>query len=771
MKGYLQKLWPVLFILLLWLIFAYPYFLDNKIPYPATYQVNFFPPWNVEAKFWGPVKNGAMPDLVTQIIPWKKFTIETLKKGQIPLWNPYSFAGNPHLANFQSAVLSPFNILFFVLPFVDAWSLIVIAQPLLAAVFVYLLLRELGVSKIGSLIACISFMYSGFMVVWMAYGTLSMAFLFLPLMLLALEKFLKNQNRSWLIIFSLCLPLSFFSGHFQTSMYMVIYCLIYLLLKLNYIKNFKKLFPIGLALLFGLLLTLPQVLPSIELYQQSIRNELFVKSGGIPFFYLINIFAPDFFGNPVTRNDWFGYYAEWASFIGIIPLVLGFFAIVKRKNNTPMVFFISGIVALILAIDSPLQSFIGSLKIPVISTSDQNRIIVLFSFSFSVLAGFGLDRLVELISLKEIKKIFIRLGLVSIIFGIIWIILMFSQPVPNVNLQIARNNFILPTCLFIFMIILICLSLKNKSLLLLVCFCLLFATSFDSWRFAKKWMPFDSRDLFFPESPVVNFIKKNINGKRIYGNIEGQVGNYYNINLIEGYDPLYIKRYGEFIRSAVNGEFLESERSIVHLDRRGLYTKRVLDFLAVDLVFQPLADKGKNWAFPVWADKNHFTSIYNDGKFELYRNNLALPKVKLFYNYITISDDKKTLKSFYNEKFDFRNTLIFKQDINEKVTKGVGSATIVQELPNMTRIKVKSNTPGLLLFTDNNFPGWNAIVDSINTPIYPANFNFKAIKIAKGDHDVLFIYEPLSFRIGIILALFGSLGLALTVLLAKKTKN
>ena len=42
------------------------------------------------------------------ILPWKNLTIETFKMGQWPLWNPYAFSGTPHLANFQSAVLSVF---------------------------------------------------------------------------------------------------------------------------------------------------------------------------------------------------------------------------------------------------------------------------------------------------------------------------------------------------------------------------------------------------------------------------------------------------------------------------------------------------------------------------------------------------------------------------------------------------------------------------------------------------------------------------------------
>jgi hypothetical protein len=106
-----------------------------------------------------PVKNNAMPDVITQIYPWKKLTIDSWKSGSIPLWNPYSFSGTVQAANYQSAVFSPFNLIFFILPFLDAWSLQVLFQPLLAGIGMYVFLRSLSRSRSGSLIGAIGFMF------------------------------------------------------------------------------------------------------------------------------------------------------------------------------------------------------------------------------------------------------------------------------------------------------------------------------------------------------------------------------------------------------------------------------------------------------------------------------------------------------------------------------------------------------------------------------------------------------------------------------------
>src|SRR5213080_1077586 len=135
MKKILLALLPLFYIFLIWFIFSSPYFLLGKMPYSASYQLNNFAPWDAYPNLHGPVKNGAMPDVTTQMYPWKHFTVEALQQGQIPFWNPYSFGGTSHLANYQSAVLSPLNLLFFFMSFRDAWSILILLQPLLAGLF------------------------------------------------------------------------------------------------------------------------------------------------------------------------------------------------------------------------------------------------------------------------------------------------------------------------------------------------------------------------------------------------------------------------------------------------------------------------------------------------------------------------------------------------------------------------------------------------------------------------------------------------------------
>jgi len=758
--AFFKKYYILTFILFLWFIFASPYLIKNLAPYSSTYQVNHFTPWSSYPQFWGPVKNGAMPDITDQIIPWKHFTIEELKKGNFALWNPYNFSGNPHLANFQSTVLSPFNLLFLVLPFIDAWSLVILLQPLLAGVFTYLLLREFKASKIAAGISAVSFMFCGFITVWMAYGTLAMAIAFLPLGILGIERTFSKISLGSIFLIALSIMFSFFSGHFQTSLYFFAFLSGFYILRAITEKKMKKTFFILLGFLSGILLSLPQLLPSVEFYLNSSRSGIFINGGGIPLDHLITIFSPDFFGNSVTRNDWVGSYAEWAMFVGIIPLLFAFFALFsKRKSHLVWIFLSLGLLALLFSLQTPLIDFLSGLKLPVLSTSTPSRIIVLFSFAFSVLAGFGFDVFSRAFFEKKHKDVMYPFAIVGLIILFVWVEVLFFGFPGREHTSVAIRNLILPTSLFLATVFvsLILIFVKKKYYQVVFMLILLFV-AFDSFRFVQKWMPFDSKEFVFVKLPVIKALKDNIGNGRVFGNLGAQVETYYSIPSLQGYDPLYIERYGEFIRSSVDGTFLNPERSVVKLDKFGKYTDRVINFLGGGLIFHPKADTNQSWAYPVW-NKEH-KIIYSDDKFELYQNDQAIERAKLYYDYVIVEDKKKIIDNFYSQDFDFENKLILEKDPKIDVEVGaIGEAKIKSYEPNRVLVSVRTNKNALLLLTDNYYPGWKAKVDGKEREIMRADYSFRAVVITSGEHMVEFYYDPASFKYGLGGFAFGVLTL------------
>src|SRR5579885_3336322 len=776
----MKRFLPLIFILFIWFVFASSYFIRHNIPFPAKYQDSFFTPWNVYPQYEIPVKNDALSDVANELYPWKHFTIESLKKGQIPFWNPYSMSGTVHLANDQSAVLSPFNLLFFIFPFIDGWSLLILLQPLLAGCFMYLFLRSLRISQTGSLLGSIVFMFCGFMTVWMPYGTLSMAIAFLPLVLFAIQKADNGgaHNYSSLLI-PIGIAISVFSGHLQISLYLLLYSLAFVVFRFFTTEKKKSFIWIFFFYLLGIAISLLQILPTLQAYTQSLRSNAFANSGASPLQYLITVIAPDFFGNPTTRNDWFGYYAEWSSFVGVIPFILAVIAIVSffksdispsKKNQEAgirkygLFFFFAGIVALLLAINSSLQDMLSLLKLPVFSTSIPSRIIVLFSFSFCVLAGFGTDILREAFHTKKMKKIFFVLFSIALAMIVMWASIVIFRFMPKDKILLAAKNFVLPGGLFVLFLLTAGISYfligksqvkkrPHPSLLLVgegTVFILLLLTTVDSLRFATKWMPFDPVSFVYPSVPVIAAMQKDIGSGRVFGDFGAYIDTYYHLPSIEGYDPLYNQRYGEFISSAANGSLAEPEKkSIVQLPRRAKYADRVLDLLGVTLVYQQISSLYAPWAFPVWAEPNKYSVIYQDGKFQLYRNKAAIPRATLFYNYEVVPNAATEIKRFYNNKFDFRTTLLLETDasiprclpLSHRGCAGNGGVKIVSYTPNQVVISVTSARAGLLFLSDTYYPAWKATVNGKETKIYRADYAFRAVVVPDGKSTVKFYYR------------------------------
>ncbi|MCR4264095.1 MAG: YfhO family protein [Candidatus Roizmanbacteria bacterium] len=752
----LLKHWPVLFIIAVWFIFSHPYFLNNLVPFPSRYLVDFFPPWN--NLYAHPYKNGAMPDIITQIYPWKQLTIDSWKSGQVPGWNPYQFSGNPHLANVQSAVFTPFNLLFFVLPFIDAWSVLILLQPLLAGLFMYLFMRSLKVHDYGSVLSAISFMFCGFMVSWMAYGTLGYAILYIPLLLYGINRYIERKDILSSTIIIASVALSFLGGHIQMSIYFLLTGFAYAIFSSWQHKSPFLLFSIALHLLIGLALSLPQLLPSNTLYHLAIRSELYRTVEAIPIQYIVTILAPDFFGNPVTRNDWFGHYAEWGGFIGVVGILLGGLAFFVNKTSKYVQFFtVFALGMLILAIQSPLVPLIVQLKIPVISTSGTSRIIVLFSFAMSVLAGFGLDALRSINVNKRITRrpLYVYFGVVIGIVLTVWMLLsagnlLFISETAADALSVARRNFILPSGLVFATAaaVLLFTFIKNTMLSRVILFSLIAMASFDMLRFAVKWMPFDEREFVFPSLPVLEYMQENAGLHRVHGTIGNEALVPFGLFGIEGYDPLYIRRYGELVQSATDGTIQPPERSVVKINAAGVYTKKLLDLLGVKYIFYSRGDGRGSWVFPFWnypesIDQN---PVYRDDFYELYENTDAFDRAFLVHDYIVETNDKKIIDYLFSSETNLSSTVVLEKNPPVAVEtcdiQDQDKVDLVSYTPNRISIKVDTDCPGILVLTDNYYPGWKAMVNEKIVPILRANYTFRAVGIPAGVSRIVYSYNP-----------------------------
>ena len=100
---------------------------------------------------------------------------------------------------------------------------------------------------------------------------------------------------------------------------------------------------------------------------------------------------------------------------------------------------------------------------------------------------------------------------------------------------------------------------------------------------------------------------------------------------------------------------------------------------------------------------------------------------------------------------------------------------ILRYSPNRVDLEAGLPAPGLLIFNDSFYPGWQAIADGQDKEIYRSNYIFKGIFLSGGDHRISFIFRPASYRWGKWITLFslfaGVLLIALKMAFSRKTSE
>ena len=134
----------------------------------ASYRTSFFTPTDIAQissltrvdaphRIWNPL----LGDVALQMEPWLMFQRDELRAGRMPLWNPYNGGGTPHFANYQSAVLSPFSVPFYVLDLKTALIVSAFLKLFGLGFFTYLYLREIELAFVAALTGAVAFMFAG----------------------------------------------------------------------------------------------------------------------------------------------------------------------------------------------------------------------------------------------------------------------------------------------------------------------------------------------------------------------------------------------------------------------------------------------------------------------------------------------------------------------------------------------------------------------------------------------------------------------------------
>jgi O-antigen/teichoic acid export membrane protein len=343
-RRFVPDLWAACVLLLLPLALFAPVTLGRRTLLPAD-NLLAMEPWRSAAAQFGAAEppvphNKLLDDLVLENYPWKKFILESLAARELPLWNPYQFAGLPFLAAGQHSALYPFSAIFYAIPLARAYGVFIVSQLFLAGILAYLFLRVLGLSRMSALFGAIVYELSLFMVRSVVFPMIVAGAAWLPLILTAIELVVRQRpalggrpaTLPWVVLGACALGLQILAGHVEITYYTLLVAGAYAAWRLagraaslraldaaERRAGLGRLARRAVALLalagFGVALGAIQLIPLYEIVSLNFRSgsasfEQIVK-WSYPWRHLLHFVVPNFYGN-ASHHGYFNLFTwQW----------------------------------------------------------------------------------------------------------------------------------------------------------------------------------------------------------------------------------------------------------------------------------------------------------------------------------------------------------------------------------------------------------------------------------------------------------------------------
>ena len=735
----------------------------------------------------------AYSDTLRQFYPWHFFTAETLKRGQLPLWLPYVCSGEPFIANIQAAVFYPLNVLMlFIFPVHLAIGYNYLLHIFFTGLFTYLFARYIKLDRASSLLSSITFMFCGFFAAHIFAGHYSIitTACWLPLIFLFFEIALKTNDLFHGITIGVLIGLSFLAGSPQIFVYILFALGLYLLFRLflmireskEYREALKSLAIYVLALVAGLSLAAAQLLPSLELSQYTTRaggvSYSFATSFSFSPQYLITLILPNFFGNPINDTYWGDdFFWEFYPYLGFLPLILAVIAVYFKRDNKHVQFFtMLGLLSLLLALgkNTPiywlLWRFIPGFNL----FRCPSRFLFLFSFSISMLSGFGFIFLREGLSLFERAKI-MKLIKALTVFTLLLICVVIiasvkGQQIIQYGQEIMKQKYYAtphpqPLNYYLRKIPLIYLTIMKDLFTLLVlststvlifalwikkistrCFnvAVILLILLNLWSYHVMFINARSPSEIYKETAYISFLKNHCGYYRIYdagGKILDNFQVIYKIYDIGGYNPLVLRDYLQILHCVRSLSNCRNHPILSLLNVKYILTTTRLDGDKLKLVF-------------------HQNDVY------IYENEEVLPKAFVLHN-VKILPRDEIIRELKDEDFNPLDAVLLEQEqvlvdnhlawnFSNKIRKSSLSLVEVEHYsPTEIILKTNLTSPGFLVLSEIYYPGWEVYVDGERQTILRAYYVFRAVYLSKGQHVIKFVYNPASLRTGLYITFFA----------------
>ena len=736
---------------------------DNLYMYPPF---NSYAPTGFEHSI-----NTLLADQTGQFYPFLFFARENIRNGHVPLWNPYIMMGMPFIADAQSAVFYPVNLVFYTLPFKDAFAISAFIRLFIAGFGMFLFADAIGIEFLGALFVGISFMFCAFNIVWLNHPFANVS-VFLPWLFLLSYKFIKTGRLRYTGWLALVTGIQFLGGHPETSAHVLLATMIYILTLLAFqykdkrplSEVIKKFALITISLILGFMIASPMLLPFLsELLKsatwelRSKPNTFFLSLKALPAFI-----APQFYGSPIYNNYWGpSNFNEQSGYVGIAVLMLAVIAVVYRRyRNRDVLFFCFlalGFMLIVFGIPPFFQIFTA---LPFFSHMANNELILIYQFSIIMLAGIGIDIIQknmgkevlvvkdkikdkktgstkkeqeqQTIRLKRLEFISLITGtmifLIETCFILYWLA---NGSLGHFDTIFYRSIIISIAFIGLFLAIIYWIQpVYNVKKAIVAIIGLQFI---DLFVFGYNYNPQIKKDWIFPDVPILSELKNNLDDYRFTSLGPSYLPDtlmVYGITDVRGYDFPVNKRYNNFFTTFISEAYLNSYLIMKINPENARDFVKYLELCGVRYIYDIRDGKIYQLPDPKRAYLAHKTMLANTPE-----DALGLVKVYI--------DDLLKDSVVLEEKRDI--------NIPECTDTTQDAVQIVSYEPDRVSMLTATKCPAILVLTDTYDDGWKAYMDGKEVPILHANYLFRGIALEPGVHRVEFAYKPFSFKLGTIL--------------------
>jgi ABC-type multidrug transport system fused ATPase/permease subunit len=147
----------------------------------------------------------------------------------------------------------------------------------------------------------------------------------------------------------------------------------------------------------------------------------------------------------------------------------------------------------------------------------------------------------------------------------------------------------------------------------------------------------------------------------------------------------------------------------------------------------------------------------------VYENRNALPRTYFARDVVEVRNSAESLDKMRSPDFrpasqtvvesDENSSPSFAANLHANTTSQAPVATIIADKRNSLSIETDNSQDGLLVLSDNYYPGWRATVDGAPARILRANHTMRAIAVPAGRHLVSFVFMPAAFLLSVYVSI------------------